>query len=58
LVISGAGPTLLALTDTQQAANVEAAIANAWAEQGITPLVQAVQIDAAGAMAVIEPIDA
>ena len=55
LVISGAGPTLLALTDAQQAKNVEAAIANAWLEQGITPLVQAVQIDTAGAIAMIEP---
>lgn len=58
LVISGAGPTLLALSDAQQAMNVEAAIANAWAEQGITPLVQAVQIDTAGAIAIIEPMGA
>lgn len=56
LVISGAGPTLLALTNSQQAANVEAAIANAWAEQGITPLVKALQIDFRGAVTVTEPI--
>nr|WP_290221917.1 homoserine kinase [Trichocoleus desertorum] len=56
LVISGAGPTLLALTNSQQAANVEAAIANAWVEQGITPLVKALQIDLRGAVTVTEPV--
>ncbi|MBW4489572.1 MAG: homoserine kinase [Trichocoleus desertorum ATA4-8-CV12] len=56
LVISGAGPTLLALTNSQQAANVEAAIANAWVEQGITPLVKALQIDLKGAVTVAEPV--
>jgi homoserine kinase len=56
LVISGAGPTLLALTNRQQAANVEAAIANTWAEQGISPLVKALQIDLKGAVTVTEPI--
>ncbi|MBD2122953.1 homoserine kinase [Trichocoleus sp. FACHB-262] len=49
LVISGAGPTLLALTSSQEAANVEAAIANTWIEQGITPLVKALKIDSTGA---------
>ncbi|MBD2098605.1 homoserine kinase [Trichocoleus sp. FACHB-591] len=49
LVISGAGPTLLALTNNQEAANVEAAIANTWIEQGVTPLVKALKIDSTGA---------
>ncbi|MEP0868408.1 homoserine kinase [Trichocoleus desertorum AS-A10] len=49
LVISGAGPTLLALTSSQEAANVEAAIANTWIEQGVTPLVKALKIDSTGA---------
>jgi homoserine kinase len=49
LVISGAGPTLLALTNSQQATNVEAAIAHTWTEQGISPLVKALKIDQSGA---------
>jgi homoserine kinase len=49
LVISGAGPTLLALTAIAQAATVRAAIATAWASEGITATVQVLHIDHQGA---------
>jgi homoserine kinase len=50
LVISGAGPTLLALTHPTQAGAVETAMATTWQEQGITAQVQSLQIDAQGAI--------
>jgi homoserine kinase len=49
MVISGAGPTLLALADSAQAADVVAAMADAWKNQGITAEVKALQIDSQGA---------
>ena len=48
MVISGAGPTLLALVDTVQAAAVEAAMAAAWKEEGITAQVRSLSIDSQG----------
>lgn len=48
LVISGAGPTLLALVDFFQAKAVESAIAEAWLNQGITAQVQSLAIDTQG----------
>jgi homoserine kinase len=49
MVISGAGSTVLALVDSAQAVTVEAAMAAAWKEEGITASVQALQIDWQGA---------
>lgn len=49
MVISGAGPTLLALVDTERAATVETAIASAWKEAGITASVRSLAIDTQGA---------
>lgn len=48
MVISGAGPTLLALVDVSQAAAVEAAMAAAWQEQGIAADVRSLSIDSQG----------
>ena len=50
MVISGAGPTLLALVDLAQAAAVEAAMAAAWKESGITARVRSLSIDSQGAV--------
>jgi homoserine kinase len=50
LVISGAGPTLLALTATTEAETVRAAIATAWASEAITATVKVLQIDHRGAV--------
>jgi homoserine kinase len=49
LVISGAGPTLLALAPTAQAEAVQEAIASAWAREAITATVKRLQIDHQGA---------
>lgn len=49
LVISGAGPTLLALTAAAQAETVREAIAAAWATENITATVQMLHIDHRGA---------
>ena len=49
MVISGAGPTLLALADSNQAATVEEAMTTAWKQQGITAQVKALQVDWQGA---------
>ncbi|GAB4241657.1 MAG: homoserine kinase [Stanieria sp.] len=49
MVISGAGPTLLALTNPQQAKNVVRAMMEAWGEQGINPKVMILQLDTTGA---------
>lgn len=51
LVISGAGPTLLALTDPQTAEAVKDAIATAWAQQNFAVQVHRLQIDHQGAIA-------
>ncbi|MBD1870300.1 homoserine kinase [Cyanobacteria bacterium FACHB-471] len=49
LVISGAGPTLLALTNLDQAEAVEEAIANTWKSVGITVQVKELKLDERGA---------
>ncbi len=49
MVISGAGPTLLALVDSAQAAAVEEAMAVAWKAEGITAQVRSLSIDSQGA---------
>jgi homoserine kinase len=49
LVISGAGPTLLALVDESRAASVVTAMSAAWQAIGIKPIVQILQLDTAGA---------
>ncbi len=49
MVISGAGPTLLALVDAQKAVAVEAAMSKAWQEQGITASGRSLKIDSQGA---------
>lgn len=50
MVISGAGPTLLALADAVHSAEVEAAMAEAWQQAGITAQVQSLQLDIQGAV--------
>jgi homoserine kinase len=49
LVISGAGPTLLALVDSAQASTVEAAMATAWQQEGMTVMVRSLSLDTQGA---------
>jgi homoserine kinase len=51
LVISGAGPTLLALSDSGNAASVQTAIASVWSDAGIPAIVKPLQIDHQGATA-------
>jgi homoserine kinase len=48
-VISGAGPTLLALADTQAAANVASAMQEAWKQEGIQAEVRSLSLDTQGA---------
>jgi homoserine kinase len=48
VVVSGAGPTLLALVDSTQATFVETAMAAAWRDEGITAQVQAIALDNQG----------
>lgn len=50
LVISGAGPTLLALAGPDNTAAVAAALESTWAEQGVTAAVKVLAIDAQGAV--------
>jgi homoserine kinase len=50
MVISGAGPTLLAIAHINQAADVEQGMAIAWAEQGIDVQTQVLQLDTKGAV--------
>jgi homoserine kinase len=50
MVISGAGPTLLALCDRQAATGVEAAMARAWAEEGVSVTTRVLQVDTVGAI--------
>jgi homoserine kinase len=49
VVISGAGPTLLALTDTRHGIDVVVAIASAWQELGIKAEVRSLAIETQGA---------
>jgi len=49
MVISGAGPTLLALTDVANAEAVEKAMAAAWGEFGVKAEVRAIGLDTQGA---------
>ncbi|MEG3910371.1 homoserine kinase [Microcoleus sp. w2-18bC1] len=50
MVISGAGPTLLALTDMANAEAVEKAMAAAWMEFGVKAEVRAIGLDTQGAL--------
>ncbi|WP_414620290.1 homoserine kinase [Calothrix sp. CCY 0018] len=54
MVISGAGPTLLALTNTANSQAVAAAMAHEWENQGIKAQVQTLQIDNQGARSVVQ----
>lgn len=49
LVISGAGPTLLAFTRSDRAAAVESALTQAWTNAGISVQTKRVQLDVKGA---------
>jgi homoserine kinase len=49
MVISGAGPTLLALVDESRASQVVQAMSEAWQIMGIEPIVRILQLDVAGA---------
>jgi homoserine kinase len=49
MVISGAGPTLLALADTTEAKTVGTAMLNAWQQAGITSIVRSLPLDTQGA---------
>jgi homoserine kinase len=49
MVISGAGPTLLALADAAHSQAVEAAMTDAWKHKGITPVVRSLSLDTQGA---------
>lgn len=50
LVISGAGPTLLALSPLDQAESVRSAMEKAWTEQGIEVQAMVLQLDTQGAI--------
>lgn len=50
LVISGAGPTLLALTNVDRAGKVESAITEAWSAEGIKVQGMTLQLDLHGAV--------
>lgn len=49
MVISGAGPTLLALVDKLHSQAVEIAMLSAWQEAGITAMVRSLSLDTQGA---------
>lgn len=49
MVISGAGPTLLALADASRSDQVVAAMASAWQAMGVEPIVRVLQLDTTGA---------
>jgi homoserine kinase len=49
MVISGAGPTLLALADASEAKTVGTAMLNAWKQEGITSTVRSLALDTQGA---------
>ncbi|MGD1704002.1 homoserine kinase [Dapis sp. BLCC M229] len=48
IVISGAGPTLLALTNSSASSTVVTAMTEAWKNQGVVTEVQALEIDSRG----------
>ena len=50
MVISGAGPTLLALTDELHSQAVAAAMTAAWKQEGITAIVRSLSLDTQGAI--------
>ncbi|WP_414578096.1 homoserine kinase [Anabaena sp. CCY 9402-a] len=50
MVISGAGPTLLALANVSHAQAVEAAMSTAWKETGINAVVRSLSLDTQGAI--------
>lgn len=54
MVISGAGPTLLALTTQTAAGNVQTAMAEAWKQQGVEADVRSLQLDQKGALGSIQ----
>ncbi len=54
MVISGAGPTLLTLTDTNNVQAVAAAMASEWEKQGIKAQVKILQIDNQGTRSVVQ----
>jgi homoserine kinase len=54
MVISGAGPTLLALTDTASADAVGKAMADAWLKEDVRAEVRSLSLDTQGARLVIE----
>ena len=54
MVISGAGPTLLALTNTYNSQAVAAAMASEWQNKGIKAQVQTLQIDNEGATSIVQ----
>jgi homoserine kinase len=54
IVISGAGPTLLALADIKQAEAVKTAMQTAWQNSGITSIVRSLPLDTQGAVSSIK----
>ena len=54
MVISGAGPTLLALTDTVHSDAVATAMAAAWKDSGVASVVRSLCVDRQGARSVTE----
>ena len=53
MVISGAGPTLLALTDTGHSQAVAIAMKDAWQKQGVNPQVRLLCLDTQGARTIL-----
>ncbi|MEC4815587.1 MAG: homoserine kinase [Scytonema sp. PMC 1069.18] len=53
MVISGAGPTLLALTDTLHSDSVVSAMASAWKSEGVQTEVRSLAVDPQGARGLI-----
>jgi homoserine kinase len=56
MVISGAGPTLIALADTAEAVTVATAMSEAWQVGGITAQQKVLQIDAHGARSAVDAV--
>lgn len=52
MVISGAGPTLLALSDVSSVSAVKIAMAEAWQQEGVKAEVRSLSVDTQGAVAV------
>ncbi|MGI2906051.1 homoserine kinase [Tolypothrix sp. VBCCA 56010] len=55
MVISGAGPTLLALTDELHSQAVATAMTAAWKQQGISAIVRSLSLDTQGASSTTQP---